>query len=83
MAFLNLVRKNDEDDRRDRSGGPSFDPPVYRQRYEFVEKIVREYGGKKVYSRINSLIKSEQTFMWFNTNSNNKSCCISCIIKYK
>lgn len=38
----------DEDDRRDRSGGPTFDPPVYRQRYNLVEKIVHEYGAKKV-----------------------------------
>ena len=37
----------DEDDRRGR-GGPTFDPPVYRQRYNIVEKIVREYGAKKV-----------------------------------
>ena len=38
----------DEDDRQNRKGGPTFEPPVYKQRYDFVEKIVREFGAKKV-----------------------------------
>lgn len=38
----------DEDDRRNRKGGPTFDPPVYKQRYNFVENIVRDFGAKKV-----------------------------------
>ena len=40
----------DEDDRQSRRGGPIFDPPVYKQRHDFVENIVREFGAKKVHS---------------------------------
>lgn len=42
----------DEDDRQSRRGGPTFDPPVYKQRYDFVENIVREFGAKKVHINI-------------------------------
>ena len=38
----------DEEDRQKRQGGPTFDPPVYKQRYNFVENIVRKFGAKKV-----------------------------------
>jgi hypothetical protein len=39
----------DEEDRENRNSGPTFEPPVYKQRYNFVEKIVREFGAKKVH----------------------------------
>ena len=42
----------DEEDSRTRRGGPTFEPPVYRQRYDFVENIVCEFGAKKVYINI-------------------------------
>ncbi|XP_028394618.1 small RNA 2'-O-methyltransferase-like [Dendronephthya gigantea] len=38
----------DEEDCQSRKGGPVFDPPVYKQRYNFVENIVRKFGAKKV-----------------------------------
>jgi hypothetical protein len=38
----------DEEDSQTRKGGPTFEPPVYRQRYDFVENIVCEFGAKKV-----------------------------------
>lgn len=52
----------DEDDRQNRRGGPTFDPPVYKQRYDFVENIVREFGAKKVHNL---------TFrIWFRISAN-------------
>ncbi len=41
----------DEEDRQNRRGGPTFEPPVYKQRYDFVENIVREFGAKKVQNK--------------------------------
>lgn len=38
----------DEEDSRQRKNGPIFEPPVYIQRYDFVESIVRQFGAKKV-----------------------------------
>ena len=59
----------DEEDSQTRKGGPTFEPPVYRQRYDFVENIVCEFGAKKVYTNIpiHVLVKKQRCLLALNS----------------